>query len=90
MASGNDSGEVVNEGDNISRVTTENTSGDVTTTTYNTNTINQGPPGMAPVTIVNSQPTTVNNQQSTSANTINAVNLDTSTDGYWDRLSVSP
>ena len=89
MSSGNDSGEIVNEGDNISRITTENSNGDVTTTTYKTNTINQAPPGMAPVTIVNNQPTNISNQQSSSSNSINAVNLDTSTDSYWDRLSVA-
>ena len=39
------------------------------------------------VTIVNNQPVEVNNSQSTNSNSINAVNLDTSTDGYWDRLA---
>jgi len=74
----------------ITRVTTENVAGDITTTTTKTSTINQGSTNAGGTTIVNNQPTTVNNQQSTSANTINAVNLDTSTDSYWDRMSVSP
>jgi hypothetical protein len=74
----------------ITRVTTENTAGDIVTTTTKTNTINQGSTNAGGTTIVNNQPVNVNNSQSTSANTINAVNLDTSTDAYWDRMSVAP
>jgi len=69
----------------ITRVTTENTAGDVVTTTTKTNTINQGATNNQGATIVNAPATTVNNQQSTSANTINATNLRTSTDPYYDR-----
>ena len=88
VMNGGSAGDVTNN--DTTNMNYDNTTGDVTTTNQNTQMINQGPPGMAPVTIVNSQPTTVNNQQSTSANTINAVNLDTSTDSYWDRMSVAP
>ena len=83
VMSGGSSGDVTNT--DTTNMNYDNTTGDVTTTNQNTRVINQGPPGMAPVTIVNSQPTTVNNQQSTSANTINAVNLDTSVDRQYER-----
>lgn len=89
VMSGGSSGDVTNEGD-TTNMNYDNTTGDVTTTTQNTQMINQGPPGMAPIITSVGPTTTVNNQQSTSANTINAVNLDTSTDGYWDRMSVAP
>src|SRR5210317_12633 len=83
VMSGGSAGDVTNN--DTTNMNYDNTTGDVTTTNQNTRVINQGPPGMAPVTIVNSQPTTVNNQQSTSANTINAVNLDTSVDRQYER-----
>src|SRR5210317_73034 len=69
----------------ITRVTTENTSGDIVTTTTKTNTINQGANNTGGTTIITGPATTVNNQQSTSANTINAVNLDTSIDRQYER-----
>ena len=71
-------------------LTTDNSTGDMSTTTNNTKIMNEGGSTQGGTTIVNNQPVNVNNSQSTSANTINAVNLDTSTDGYWDRLSVAP
>jgi len=83
VMSGGSAGDVTNN--DTTNMNYDNTTGDVTTTNQNTQMINQTPPGMAPVTIVNSQPTTVNNQQSTSANTINAVNLDTSVDRQYER-----
>jgi len=69
----------------ITRVTTENTAGDIVTTTTKTNTINQGANNTGGTTIITGPATTVNNQQSTSANTINAVNLDTSVDRQYER-----
>jgi len=71
-------------------LSTDNSTGDMSTTTNNTKIMNEGGSTQGGTTIVNNQPVNVNNSQSTSANTINAVNLDTSTDGYWDRLSVAP
>ena len=85
VMSGGSAGDVTNEGD-TTNMNYDNTTGDVTTTTQNTQMINQGPPGTAPIITTVGPSTTVNNQQSSSANTINAVNLDTSTDGYWDRI----
>lgn len=85
IMSGAGGSNVTNEGDNLSRITTENTSGDVTTTTYNTKTINQGPPGTGGNITVIGGSNTVNNQQSSSNNTINSVDLNTSTDNYYDR-----
>jgi hypothetical protein len=73
----------------ISRVTTENVQGDVTTTTYNTrtisenpNTTNMGNTVIAPVNNVNS----VSKQSNTSLNT---VPLNTSVDRYYERESWS-
>jgi len=71
-------------------LTTDNSSGDMSTTTNNTKIMNEGGSTQGGTTIITGPATTVNNQQSTSANTINAVNLDTSTDSYWDRMSVAP
>ena len=62
----------------------------MSTTTNNTKIMNEGGSTQGGTTIVNNQPVNVNNSQSTSANTINAVNLDTSTDAYWDRMAVAP
>ena len=85
VMSGGQGGDVTNEGD-TTNLSTDNTVGDTTTTTNNTKMINEAGGTGGEVTIVNNQTVEVNNSQSTSSNSINAVNLDTSTDGYWDRI----
>jgi len=77
----------------ITKVTTTNTSGDVTETTYKTNTINQGANNTGGVVINNIDNSSNNSSTKSSNTTISNTPLDTGIDGYYDRQAwadVSP
>jgi hypothetical protein len=81
------SGNVVNEGDEIKKITTENVKGDTTETTYKTNTINQGAESKGDTIIYtdnsNKQQSTTNNSKSDTY----TGSLSVSQDPYHDRMN---
>src|SRR6056300_1259266 len=81
------SGNVVNEGDEIKKITNENVKGDTTETTYKTNTINQGAESKGDTIIYtdnsNKQQSTTNNSKSDTY----TGSLSVSQDPYHDRMN---
>jgi len=84
---GGGSGNTVNEGDEIKKITTETVQGDTTETTYKTNTINQGTENKGDTYVYtdnsNKQQSTTNNSKSDTY----TGSLSVSQDPYHDRMN---